>query len=326
MSYAAVGAIDDAIDATKEFLTPFEVGTWLRLAVVVFFVAGGSGVASYVQNGMQFVAEFDDTSAGALPSPEVGLLVIGVLAVVGLVFLVFFVVTPIMEFVFVQSLFDEEVHLRRYFSRHLGNGLRLLAFKIVLGLVGLLVFGGLFLLAALIFVGTDAPLAAFSALFVLAVPFLLLYAIVVQTISGFTTVFVVPIMILEDRGIVAGWSRLWSTMTDDVGEFLVYLVISVILGYGVGIISSFVSLFALLILGLPFGLLGFAIATVTGGGIAMIAALAVLGVVFLACFLLLMNLIQVPLQSFLRYFALLVLGDVDEDLDAIPALRARIRS
>jgi len=42
--------------------------------------------------------------------------------------------------------------------------------------------------------------------------------------------------------------------------------------------------------------------------------------------LLITNLIQVPLQAFLRYYAMLVLGDTDEELDPIPEVRGDIRS
>jgi len=38
------------------------------------------------------------------------------------------------------------------------------------------------------------------------------------------------------------------------------------------------------------------------------------------------NLIKAPLQSFLRYYAMLVLGDVDASLDPVPAVRADIRN
>ncbi|MFC6906655.1 DUF7544 domain-containing protein [Halalkalicoccus tibetensis] len=36
-------------------------------------------------------------------------------------------------------------------------------------------------------------------------------------------------------------------------------------------------------------------------------------------------LLQVPLRTYLRYYALLILGDTNERLDPIPELRARIR-
>jgi len=48
--------------------------------------------------------------------------------------------------------------------------------------------------------------------------------------------------------------------------------------------------------------------------------------VFAVTLLLAVNLIKVPLQAFLRYYAMLVLGDIDESIDPVPAVRADIRS
>ncbi|PSP94703.1 hypothetical protein BRC91_04855 [Halobacteriales archaeon QS_4_62_28] len=342
MSYAALDNIDDAIDATKRFLLPFDLATWLRLAVVMFFVAGGGGgAASYAQNAPQFADGFGDSGGGpgggldgvsggeivsGLPDASVGVAIVVLLALVLLVALALFFLSPIMEFVFVQSLFEEQVHVRRYFSQNVGNGLRLLAFQLVITLVGLVLFGGLFLLVVLLLgSGTDLGAAA-AGLFVFAIPLFFLYAIVAGTIQGFTRVFVVPIMLAEDRGLLSAWGRLWNALTGNIGEFLVYLVVSVVLGIGIGIVGSFASLFALLIIGIPLGAVAFGVFAIAGGGVVSIAAIAVLGLLFLALFLLVVNLVQAPLQSFLRYYAMLVLGAIDPDLDPIPEIRASVES
>jgi hypothetical protein len=340
MSYAALNSIDDAIDATKEFLLPFDLGTWLRLAVVTFFVAGGGGGASYAQNAAQFPDGFGQNGGpnggfsgvpggeigSALPDASIGLAVLAVIALAVLVALVLLVVSPIMEFVFVQSLFDEEVHIRRYFSRNVGNGLRLLAFNLAVGLVGLVLFGVPFLIAVFLTASGSDLVGAAAGLLVLAIPLFFVYAIVAGTIQGFTRVFVVPIMLAEDRGLLSAWGRLWNALTGNVAEFLVYLVVSVVLGIGVGLVGSFASLFALLIVGIPVGAVAFGLFAVAGGGIVSIAVLVVFGLLFLAVFLLLVNLVQAPLQSFLRYYAMLVLGAIDPDLDPIPEIRASIES
>ena len=40
MTLYALDAIDDAATATRELLWPFDLGRWLRLVVVVFFLGG----------------------------------------------------------------------------------------------------------------------------------------------------------------------------------------------------------------------------------------------------------------------------------------------
>jgi len=57
-----------------------------------------------------------------------------------------------------------------------------------------------------------------------------------------------------------------------------------------------------------------------------IAWLVVTGILFALAALVVALLVTVPVQTYLRYYALLILGDVDADLDLIPEQRAIARS
>ncbi|WP_225332915.1 DUF7544 domain-containing protein [Halomicrobium urmianum] len=340
MALSAVDSVDDAIDATKRFLLPFSWGTWLKLAFVMFFVGGGGGGLGNVQSLAQSPGGFEDgdfesqppdagagqPAPGAGPEWLTGELILAVVAAVVVLALLLFVIGQVMQFVFVESLLREQVHVRRYFGRNVGNGLRLLAFRIVLGIVSVAILGGVVLVGALLFgLGEGGGVPVGLGLVALAIPFLFLFAMVVGTIDGFTNVFVVPIMLTEDRGILSAWGRLWSAIKREWKEFLAYLFFSVVLMIGVGILGGLVSLLATLVIAIPFGLVGFGIWTAASGtamwaGIGVVAALGVLTAIVVSL------LIQVPLQSFLRYYALLVLGDADADLDPIPEIRAGVRS
>jgi len=330
MAYAALDAIDDAIDATKGFLLPFEFGKWLRLAVIMIFVAGGGGGgANWATNAPQFADSTGSGGAppadpGTMPDAALGGLALAIIGLVVLIVLFFVVVTPIMEFVFVESLFEREVHIRQYFAKNVGNGLRLLGFNLAVGLVGLLLLGVPFALLVLGVIGGGSGMAV-AGVILLLIPVIFVYAIVAGLLTGLTNVFVVPIMLAEERGLLSAWGRLWSAMTDDIAEFLVYVVLSVILGIGVGIIAGFASLFVLLVLGIPFAIVAFAIFAVGGGGAVPLAVLAGLGLIAFVLFLLATGFVQAPLQSFLRYYAMLVLGDIAPDLDPIPAISSEVR-
>lgn len=361
MTLHAVDDIDDAIDATKSFLLPFELATWLRLAFVVFFIGGGSSAVNLAQNlpnlrdlgnggpgsgpgGFSLTAPID--SVVGLPAllqvpgdapldpaeafAGVGLAVlIAVAAAVVLLALAFAVLGAIMEFAFAQSLIDREVHVRRYVARHAGNGLRLLLFRIVVGVLALLVFGGLMFAAVAVTVGIDTvtqnPAALFGSIALLAVLFLL-WAVVAGTVQGFTNVFVVPLMIRGDHGVLAGWARLWRSITDAPKQYLAYLFFSVVLGIGVGILGTILNAIAFLVVGIPFAVVAGVLWFVLGSGTAGVVALGAVLVLYLLAMLVVANVIKAPLQSFLRYYAMLVLGDVDADLDPIPAVRADIRN
>jgi hypothetical protein len=329
MALHAIEALDDALDATGSFLTPVDIRTWLKLALVVFF----AGLPGANVSGFQTSVNTDGTvPAGTVPDAVAGtdvwLLVGTVVAVAVLLGLVFLLVSSVMEFVLVESLRTETVAVRRYWGDNRGKGLRLFGFRLVLGAV---VLGAFLLLVApvLLTVFDIGPpgLRLSLALLVLLVPAFLLLALVAGLVNGFTTVFVVPVMLLEDCGVLAGWRRLWPTIVDQPVQYLAYAVLGFFLSAAGSIAVGVGTAIGAVVLLVPFGLLGavgfgvFLVAEPAG-----IAVIAVVALLFVLAVLVVLGLAQVPVQTYLRYYALLVLGDIDPDLDAVPEQRAAARN
>ena len=325
MALYALDNLDDAIDVTRNFLTPVRRHVWLRLAVIALFVSGaGTNVASW-----SFGGDGEPMPADQLPAVDVEPWVWPLIAavVVGLVLLGlgFLLVGSIMEFVFVESLRNEQVTIRRYWRQRWRQGLRLFGFRLVLGL---LVLGAVLLVAApvllpLVGVGT---FSAGAALLVLFVPLFLVLAIVVAVVHSFTTVFVVPIMIQSDTGVLTGWRRLWPAITAQWRQFLAYalvgFVLSILGGVAVGVVTVLLVLAALLPFGLLFALsYGLFVVFPPLG----ILAFVVVGIVFVLVVITVAAIAQVPVKTYLRYYALLVLGDVDPAFDLIATQRAAVR-
>jgi len=325
MALHALDDIGDAADATKALLLPFEWGRWLRLAVVALFVGGATGPPT------GFGPSFD-RGTGVEPGPWPGLnpgAVVpdldstGILVLVGLgllaatVALLFAVVGSVMEFVFFESLGTETVRIRRYAGSHIGDGLRLLAFRIALFLLGALPVAlliGLFVLAP--------PLGLLA---LLGLPILLVYFALLGVVNGFTTMFVVPTMLIEDCGVLAGWRRLWPTVRGNLTEFGAYAVLGLLLTVGAGIAVGFGVFLAAFLLAIPAGLL-FGVPAFLLPDSAGLVVLALGGLLYAAGLLVAVGLAKAPVQTFLRYYALFLLGDADADLDLIPGRRAAVRA
>jgi len=101
-----------------------------------------------------------------------------------------------------------------------------------------------------------------------------LYALV----SGLTTVFVVPLMIQADSGVLAAWRRLWGSIKTAWKQYLAYVVIAFLLTVAAGIIASIVVGIVAIVLLIPI-LIVAAITHVTVSlsstvGIAVLVALA----------------------------------------------------
>ncbi|MCT9098490.1 hypothetical protein [Haloarchaeobius sp. HME9146] len=331
MPLHAVEDLDDAYTVTRSFLGSLGRSDWLKLALVVLFVGGpGANFASF-----QYSVPAN-SDGGGVPPVDVGQLTVpdiwliaALVAAVAAFVVALLLVGSIMEFVFVESLRQETVAIRRYWREHWRAGLGLFGFRLVLGLLvfgSVALFAGLFVLTML---GGGPPRSVFAvfAVALVLVPLFLVLAVIVGVVNGFTTVFVVPIMLVEEVGVLAGWRRLWGTIPANWTQYLAYAVAGAILSMVGGAVVGIVAGVAALVLLVPFGAL-------FGGGFLLFSAVEALGilvmavaaVLFVVCLVAVAAVVQVPVQTYLRYYAMLVLGDVAPDLDPVPEQRSAVRA
>jgi hypothetical protein len=259
------------------------------------------------------------------PGPDVWLLVAAVVGVVLLFTIVFGVIGATMQFIFVESLRSKTVAIRKYWSPYWPQGALLFAFNFVLGLVMLAAIA----VVGLVFLAPLLGLGGIESVFILIalIPIAVLVAIVIGLIMSFTTQLVVPIMMLQDCGVIAGWRRLWPSVRAEWKEYLAYAVGAWILSMVGGILAVLLFAVAAVAIAIPFALLGgigallMSVAEPLG-----IAVLVVVGIVFILLLILAYLLAMVPVQTYLRYYALLVLGDIETEFDLIPDQRNAVRA
>jgi hypothetical protein len=324
MATFAVDALDDALEATKSFLLPVESRQWAKLALVVLFVGGGGG--------------FNVPSGGGSPGGDVGspsgappweglspgtleILLVAVLALVAVLVLfalAVFLAGPIVEYVLVECLRTRDVSLGPFWSEHWPAGLRLLAFRLGLLILAVAVFLPLVALGA---VATEAIL-------LLAIPLAAVMIPLFVLVNGFTTLFVVPITVVEDCGLIDGWRRLWPTLRNQPKETAAFVVGFALVSIALSILVTIVMALAIVALLVPFAILALLAYVAAGSTISVpvIVTLAILGFVFVVLYLAATALIQVPMVVYKRYYALLVLGDLSARFDLIPGLRGTIRA
>lgn len=340
MALYATERIDDAVSLTRSLLFPFDAGLWARLVVVIFFLglgSGGGNVSGSASNvpsaasGAPGANVSVDSSLVSVSDEIIALIAIAVVALLA-VGLVFAYVGATMEFVFVESLADQSVAIRRGFGRHKRRGLRLFGFRLVLFLLTAVVFLGLALALfwgpiTTLLSGGDPTIGA-SAVFVAIGAFLLAGVVVglpVLVTHGLTTEFVVPIMLTTDCGVLAGWKRLWPTITAQWKQYLVYLVVAIGLRIATTTAAGILIGLVGFLLAIPFVLVGLVLGfgAITSGTIttAMVIGIVALALVFVALLWVVGAVVYVPIQSFHRYFALLFIGDVETDFDVLDELR-----
>jgi len=325
MALYAVEAVDDAYRATSAFLRPVDRSRWLKLALVGLFV-GTPGVGA---NSVQFSVPADGTTPSngdfsTVPT-EVWIAVAVAVGLAVLVVLAVLFVGSVMEFVLVESLRQEEVRVRAYWSRHLRRGTRLFGFRLA---VGLFVLATVLVLFGLLVVPLALGVGAVSALVlvVVLIPVFVVLAVVTGLVDGFTTMFVVPVMMVEECGVLAGWRRFWPTLAGAWTQYLAYAVVSFVLALVGGLLVAAVTAVLAIVLLIPIGVLA-------GVGVLLflltpalgIPALVIVGVLFVAGLVAVAALVQVPVITYLRYFALLVLGETNAAFDLIPDQREAAR-
>ncbi|SEH55027.1 hypothetical protein SAMN05192561_10637 [Halopenitus malekzadehii] len=327
----ALQDVDDALEATRSFLFPLRLGRWLKLALIAFFVGGGTSMPTVQIPGGTSSPSDPGTSPStgdiptSIPDDVLPLLVAGLAAVV-VIWLVLGAVSATMEFLLVESLRQRRVALREYWGARWRQGLRLFGFRVLIGLPVVALFIGWIALFVAPLMGFADPMIAFPA-FLIGLAALAVIGVLFTVVDTLTTVFVVPIMVIQDAGVLAAWRRLWASIRVAWKQYLVYLLVAGLLGIAASLLATIgVGVVALAFL-IPVAVLAFAVqATLTFASTVGGAILAVLVVAYLAAVFVVWLLAQAAIVTYLRYYALFVLGDVEPSLDLIPNQRAAVRN
>jgi hypothetical protein len=321
MTLHALDALGDAITATREY-RPRGLGEWLWVAFVAILVGtpgiglptGGAGCTG---TGGEFSPQQPSEFPGEIPQAVLEVLAVIVAALI-VVWVLLLLVGAMLEFPFLAWLRDGEVDTLAEIRTHLGQALGLAVFRLVVGLVGFALVAGL--LVASVGTGgtpTEYLLGAADLGVVLG-----LLGIPTSLVTAFTTAFVVPTMRLEDTGVVGGWRRFWSTLAGAPKQFLAYAVAVAVLAYIGGllvVIAAFLAMIPAVIVG---GILGVVVGFGLGATAGIVVVAAFGGLAFTVVALAVYALVQV----FLRYYALFVLGAIDEELDFAPERRRAVGS
>lgn len=342
MSWHAVDAVDDAVEATRRFLFPFSLVRWTKLALLVLLMGGGvsTNASVPVVPDAEFTT-FPEAGPGTVVTPDdLSAVDPGLLAAVAagiiLAAVVFSVFSLSLRLVFYDALRTNEVRLWRPFLARLRQALGLFVFSTILSLVAALPIA----IAVLVSVAGDDPigwgpidsLAAAIGSLSAAIGSLSAGSTVALGLVGgvlvlvgvlalrFTYEFVVPTMIVEETGVIAGWERFSMAVRDNWTDILVYLVVHFVIGVGLSIVEALaivivgaavvvIAGLVLLIVAVPLGGLGALVGTTVG-----VAALAFVTVVALVALLVVVVPVRVVTRSYRIVYEVSTLGGIDPTL------------
>ena len=326
---SGVDAISPALERTKrQLFMPFNFGYWLRLATLCLLTgdltgggppSGTGGLHLPARRGQDLLAwaVFSDLPefrwAEFLPWVIVGLVVLFALAIV------FVYVASVFRFVLFETVVSGRCELMAGWRRWQRQGssyfLWLIGFAFATFAV-MAVVVGLPLFAAWQAGFLRNP-GGHVALLILGAIVLILVAAAVILASAvgalFAKDFVVPIMALEDVGVLEGWRRLFPKLSAEPGAYAIYVLMKIVLAVGSAIlfaVADFLVVFAVLI---PVGIAA-VIAYLVGSAAGLtwntftISLAAIAGGALLTVLLYVVSFVSAPAMVFFQAYALHFFG------------------
>lgn len=323
MDWYVIDAVEIAYDRTKRCLfEPFDFWKWVKLAIILMLVGGGSGHGGNSFNSFSnsmdpgygsgydsgYGSDFDPfDSMGDIFDSMFSLAVMAIIAVVLFLIIIFMYISSVMEFVLVESLVTNNVKFWEYTRCFLGKGLQLFIIRIAVILLSLLVLAVLVLPFVLIFgmPSGDYFWLSFIGGMMLIVFLIIVFAIIASVLGSFVSMSI-PVSLYRNIGVFSAIMEVIRKFRLDWQQIVVYWVGRAVLGIIVGIAAFIIIMLALLATLLPFlivdGILYFLLSLVLSGSEWIVLAPVIL--VEMILFIIAMALVSMPFGAFLKYHML----------------------
>jgi hypothetical protein len=336
-SLAAIQDITDAIRATTAFLWPPDLRQYLKLGFLIVFLGGVGGIGPVqLLTGLGNVDTDTPGTDEAGPNIADGLstsfdtvglaLIIGIVVAITAILIGLLLIGSVFEFIFVEVLREEQITIRAYWRQWWRQGLRLFGFRLLVGVFTLVPVAVIAFRLVTPFMTSGPSSSASFGRVVIAIAISATIITLGSLLTGLTKMFVVPVMIAQDETLFAAWQRFWPTVRGEWKEYIVYLVLRFILQLIIGTATGAVLILAGIIFAIPAILILAAgiLLSETAGIISLILIIVAL-LVFVLGILASAVLTAIPIQTFLRYYALLLLGDTNDRFDLIADRRVSLR-
>lgn len=332
MPKSAVDVIGNAFEHTKQQLfQPFRFGQWARLALLGLAtgeLSSGGGCSNF--RGLSDLPSKFPRQGEFLADPSNPLSRLGldwatvasmiVVAIVGLIILglVWVYVASICRFVLFESVLRKHCELGAGWRRWQEQGMRFFGWQLALSAISLAVAAILFLPLLLPVLATmrnhqepgpGTLLALLPMILVFGV-----FAMVMMLIAVLAKDFVVPLMAIDNIGVIEGWRRLFGMMRADGLNYAGYIGMKIILAIGAAVLFGILSFIVALIVAIPVGIVAvIVIIAAKGAGLTWnvftITAAVVAALILFALLMYLIALLCVPVAVFFPAYAMYFFGE-----------------
>lgn len=272
---SAIEAVTPALEQTKQQLfKPFRFWHWARMAFIVLvtwdFAGGGGGGGNFSIPNIPLGdgKRKEDFAFFAAPdfswsriSEYLPWIILGVGILIAFV-LVFMFIACVFRFVLFEAVLHNKCEIRAGWKRYQDQGYSFFLWSVGLGvsvlLANLILVGGP-VFAAWRFGIFDEPKDHLLLLILGGVGlfFLMIGLFIVGAIIGLLAKdFAIPIMALENVGILDAWQRIRPMLSVAKLSFAGYVGMKIVLALGSGVLFGLITLVAMLLLMIPMGIAG----------------------------------------------------------------------
>lgn len=342
MAKSAVDVVGNAFEHTRKQLSePFQFRQWLRLAVLGLAtgeISAGGGCSNF-RSLSQFPAHLPHRSdnffeagsglsgLGLDPATIATLIIVAIIGflIVGLVFLY---ISSVSRFMLFESVLRRHCELGESWERWQGQGLRFFGWQLALSAISLAVAAMLFLpllipVLAVLRTHREPDMTLLIA-FVPMISAFLLFGLVMLLIQVLAKDFVIPLMAVDDVGVMEGWRRFFGMMKSDPLAYAGYLGMKVVLAIAAAITFGILVAIVVVLTMIPVTIVGLvALILVKAAGMGWnaftVTALIVAGVLLLVALLYLVGVVCVPVAVFFPAYAIYFFAE------RYPALQLQLR-
>ncbi len=316
-------ALKPAFERTKfQLFKPFRFERWARLAVVCFLTGeltggGGGGFNLPFNTGRGRTGSSSLAGPFGLPGPwadYLPLIVVG-FVLLFLILIFFIYVSSVFRFILFDSVLYDRCRLREGWRRWQQAGASYFLWQIGFGLASMA--------ALALTVGVPVLWAWRAGMFHdwgghlvglilggIVVVLLFLAVVITSAVIGlFAKDFVIPVMALENVGVIEGWRRVLPRLGAEKGAYAIYVLIKMALALGAAVLFVIINILVVLMFIIPVliaGAIVFVVAMLAGATWnAVTISLAVgAGVVVVLALVFLLAMVSAPAMVFFQAYTL----------------------
>jgi hypothetical protein len=249
---SVIEPISPAIERVRLMLfKPFDLSKWLIIGFCAWLAQlgqGGGGPTGFNynfndrQNEFNQISQVKDALLAYLPWIIIGaIIVIPILIIIGLVLCW---LRSRGQFMFVHCIAGNKAEVVVPWKKFAGHGNSLFLFRIVVGLIGIVVIGLPITLVvfSIIALQKTAVIGMAVSGVIVAVLAMIVLIILIALIAKFTTDFVVPIMLLNTASCLAGWKLCLAIIGCNKARMALYILFQIVIWFVINCIACFICL------------------------------------------------------------------------------------